>query len=717
MKDEQGPDKLLMRTMHSGSRFRFRFRLRAEPNDGRIWLSLLLAAGALACGSNEPSSNAPNGGSPGAGGGTAGNSAGTSSSGTGAAAGSARQTGGNGGAVSSAGNAGQTGGGSPAGAGGMGGSAGMAPEPMVPPFPDDANFPYVITNYDEPYRGQVHFTAPMGWLNDANGMWFDGGLYHLSYQAFPYAMDDGPKHWGHASSPDLVHWTHWPIMLDPGVNVPGDAWSGSTVVDTDNTSGLKSGAAPVLVTLYTCTTQGTCVAYSNDHGITWQAYAKNPVAIGGPNADTRDPHVFWHQPSSKWVCALYEEGGGAPGGISFYNSTDLKNWSKVGHIDFGFECPDIYELPVDDVAANSKWVLQDASGAYLLGQFDGKAFTPDSATAEHMDTSGVFYAAQTFARNTFPDARVVQMPWLRGMNGETAPWNQAIGFPLRVQLKTFPNGVRVARTPVAEIEKLYTSSKHFDAQVVSAGQNPFAATTSKVFDLELVLDLAKTTAKTITCKIGDVSFALDLTAQKLFGATLTPINGKLKLRVLRDWAQYEVFGNDGQVVHTDAHAFDPNDASISLTGDGAVAVASADFHTLGRAWPGTAAKSSVIIDDANASVVYTGTWNLATENRYFKASAHYNTSGQAFEVPFTGTRVEWYGLKNTDLGKADVSIDGTVVASGIDCYDARRQNALLFSKAKLTNGAHTLKVVVTGQKNLASSGTALVNDYVIAYVD
>ena len=146
-------------------------------------------------------------------------------------------------------------------------------------------------------------------------------------------------------------------------------------------------------------------------------------------------------------------------------------------------------------------------------------------------------------------------------------------------------------------------------------------------------------------------------------------------------------------------------------------LASADFHQLGRAWPGKAAASSVIIDDSDASVSYAGTWNLATEGRYFKSSAHYNTTGQSFEVPFTGTRVEWYGLRNTDLGKAEVSIDGKVVAPAIDTYDARRQNALLFTQDKLSSGAHTFKVVVTGQKNAASSGSALVHDYLIAYVD
>lgn len=699
-------DKLSNRTMRSSFDFR--------PRRGQLaaFTSTTLIAILAACSSTDApgTGNAAAGatglsGSAGAAGASVAQAGSSNSSGNGNAGGSA------GGGPNNGGSAGQTNAGNGGAGTSNGGSGGAAGGPQVPIFPDDATFPYVITNYDEPYRGQVHFTAPMGWLNDANGMWFDGGLYHLSYQAFPYAIDEGPKHWGHASSPDLVHWTHWPIMLDPDVNVPGDAWSGSTVVDTDNTSGFKDGGGPVLVTLYTCTKKGTCVAFSNDHGITWQAYDKNPVAMGGPTADTRDPHVFWHEPSKKWVSALYESG------VTFYTSSDLKSWNKVSNIDFGFECPDIYELPVDGVAANRKWVLQDAAGSYLLGNFDGTTFTPDSSTVRKMDMSSVFYASQTFYRKSFPDERVVQMPWLRGMMGATAPFNQAIGFPVQVQLKTFPDGVRVARTPIAEIEKLYTDSKSLAAQVVAAGDNPFAASKSKVFDLQLDFDLSKTTATSITVKLADLSFALDLGKNELFGATVSPIGGHIKLRVLRDWGQYEVFANDGQVVFTGVHPFTPSDDSLSVVGNGNVGLASAAFHQLGRAWPGKAAASSVIIDDTDPSVTYTGAWNLATEGRYFKSSAHYNTTGQSFEVPFTGTRVEWYGLRNTDLGKAEVSIDGKVVAPAIDAYDARRQNALLFSQDKLGSGKHTFKVVVTGQKSAASSGSALVHDYLIAYVD
>jgi sucrose-6-phosphate hydrolase SacC (GH32 family) len=604
-----------------------------------------------------------------------------------------------------------------AGAGGEGHTA------MVPEFPADADFPYVITSYDEPYRGQFHFSAPMGWLNDANGMWFDAGLYHLSYQAWPYELGGAAKVWGHASSPDLVHWTHWPIMLHPDVNVPGDAWSGSTVVDVDNTSGLKAGDADVLITLYTCTTLGTCLAYSNDRGITWKEYDDNPLALGtNNNNSSRDPHVFWHEPSKKWVTALYEDfdGGGAGFvGTAFYTSSDLKSWSKVSSLAFGFECPDIYELPIDGNAGSTKWVLQDAAGDYLLGSFDGQKFTPDSNEAKNMDSSSTFYASQTFYRRSFPDQRVVQMPWLRHFDhqGKTAPWNQAIGFPLQVELKTFPDGLHVARTPVAEIEKLYEASQALGAKVTPSGQNALAGLSSKTFDLSFVLDAAQSKASALELKLGDLTIAIDFAGKKAFGRTFSVLDGKVTVRVLRDWGQLEIFVNDGQIVHTDAVLFDPINASISLTGNGDIGLASGEFHELGRAWPGKAASSSALIDDAAPATTYPDGGNLVNEGRYFAGTCHVTTGTQSFEVQFKGTRVEWYGLLNTDLGMADVFVDGVPYATDLDLYSPVRQNRLLFEKGELTNGEHTLEVVGKNQKNAASSGTALVHDYVLAYVD
>jgi fructan beta-fructosidase len=582
--------------------------------------------------------------------------------------------------------------------------------PALPSF-GDASFPYVVTNYDEPLRPQVHFTAPMGWLNDANGLWYQGGLYHLSYQAFPYSLEGDAKHWGHATSPDLVHWTHWPLMLEPGGNVPGDAWSGSTVVDVENTSGLKTGANPVLVTLYTATTKGTCVAYSNDLGVTWKAYDKNPVAVGGPTADTRDPHVFWHAPTHSWVLALYEQG------TSFYTSPDLKTWTKRSHVDFGFECPDVYELPVDDVATNQKWVLQDASGSYLLGSFDGATFKPDSMTAHKMDESPDFYASQTFYRETMPGRRVVQIGWLRALDKATAPWNQALTFPTEVRLRTFPQGVRVTRTPIAELQTLHGASKLVGAQTLAAGVNPFAGFEAKAFDLTVVLDVAGTAAPTVDFKLANLSLVLDVAGRKMFGAPVSVLQGRIKVRVLRDWSQVEVFVNDGEVAFTKGFAFDPAQSSVSVTASSTMSLASAEVHALGRAWPGNAARASFVIDDGDARTTYAGAWTVAGEGRYFGAACHVaRATGDAVQATFTGTRVEWYGLKNTDLGEAEVSIDG-VVAATIDAYSARRQNALLFTKGGLASGPHTIKVALTGRRNARSTGAALVHDYFIGYVD
>ncbi len=388
----------------------------------------------------------------------------------------------------------------------------------------------------------------------------------------------------------------------------------------------------------------------------------------------------------------------------------------MSHVDFGFECPDMYELPVDGDAARKKWVLQDASGSYLLGQFDGTTFTPDSTMTNKMDMGPNFYAAQTFYRRTFPDQRVIQMPWMTGMDGATAPFNQTIGFPVDVKLA--PEGVRVARLPIAEISTLYAAPQHFAATSLTANTNLFAGIQSKVFDAEVVLDVAQTAARMVTFRFANLSLTYDLAMGSISGHAVAPIGGRVKVRVLRDWGQYELFVNDGEIVHTATFAFTPADASVSVTGNGSVAVVSADFRPLNRAWPGKAASASTIVDDKNPTVTYTGTWTQANEGRYFGGSCHFSASASAaMQTTFTGTRVEWYGLKNVDLGFADVYLDGALVQAGIDTYSAKRQNALLFTRAGLANGSHTIRIVANGQKNAASTGTALVHDYFISYVD
>ena len=131
---------------------------------------------------------------------------------------------------------------------------------------ETAEFPYLPTNYEEPYRGQYHFSAQNGWMNDINGLWYYKGEYHMTFQHFPYGLAWNNMHWGHAVSADMLHWVQKPIALKPGDNVPGQCFSGSVVVDSANTSGLKTGPEDVFVAIYTATKKGTCLAYSNDRG-------------------------------------------------------------------------------------------------------------------------------------------------------------------------------------------------------------------------------------------------------------------------------------------------------------------------------------------------------------------------------------------------------------------------------------------------------------------
>ena len=572
-----------------------------------------------------------------------------------------------------------------------------------------AQSPYLPTNYDEPYRGQFHFSQQSGWMNDLNGMWFLNGTYNLTCQAYPYSLDGLAKSWGHATSTDMMHWTQLSNALDPGVNVPGDCWSGSAVVDVNNTSGFGSIANPPLVAIYTATTKGTCLAYSNDQGVTWVAYPGNPVKVGLTNSDTRDPHVFWYAPTGKWVCVLFENG------TTFYTSADLKTWTKTGNFNWGWECPDFFELPIDG-GAIKKWVLMRADGQYYVGTFNGSAFTPDAGGPYSMvKNAGIgagFYASQTFFRNNFPDARVIQMAWMSGFGvGSTAPWTHNSTFPAEVKLQTFPEGVRAARTPIAEISNLYGSTQSWSNQTLSSGQNLFAGNLSKCYDIEAVFDVSNTTATAITFQFANRTVTYDVINKTLFGESLKPINNIVKIRFLVDWGELEAFGNDGEYSYAENFKFTPSNSLISMTANGSINMVSARYSTLNRTWPGT--PNNAYADDADTGNTYTGSWTTVTgESGYYNKTCHVGTSvGASVQYSFSGTQVSWYGLKNVDLGMASVYIDGVLTADDIDCYSTVRISQLLFHKTGLSTGIHTIKIVTKGTKNPSSKGFALVHDY------
>ncbi|NHN76382.1 glycoside hydrolase family 32 protein [Azotobacter chroococcum] len=258
--------------------------------------------------------------------------------------------------------------------------------------------------YQEPYRPQFHFSPAENWMNDPNGLVYHDGEYHLFYQYNPFGDTWGHMSWGHAVSPDLMHWEHLPVAIPE----QGDemVFSGSVVVDKHNTSGFGSRRNPPMVAIYTSARPGSqaqSLAYSTDRGRTWTRYAGNPVLDIG-SAEFRDPKVFWYAPGRKWVMAVV---AALEHKVKLYSSPDLKNWTHMS--DFGpanatggaWECPDLFPLPVDGDSGRIKWVLlvslnpgSIAGGSgmqYFVGDFDGTTFRADNVLGDYTPPPGELY--------------------------------------------------------------------------------------------------------------------------------------------------------------------------------------------------------------------------------------------------------------------------------------------------------------------------------------
>lgn len=445
-------------------------------------------------------------------------------------------------------------------------------------------------SYNENFRGQYHFSPKSGWMNDINGLVFQGGKFHMIYQ-----WGESARHGGYATSTDLLHWTDEGVALVPQKtflpseavkNVSGDeVFSGSAVVVSGEISKKITGSTDeAIVAIYTGTGVGTCLAWSNDNGKSWHNYKNNPVANPTKGADPRDPRVFFHKPTSKWVMAIYENG------TTFYGSEDLINWKFLSNLDFGFECPDIFELPLDGNKQNKKWVLMDANGSYLVGNFDGTVFTREEGQNQHIMTLGHdFYAAQSFPGGSLPnnDERIIQLAWMDHWNGglgETI-WKRNATFPVSVGLVTYDGQMRVTRNPIKEISSLYSSTQKWDSQLINGKENLLSKTKSKKFELVAEFDLTNTTASKFGFKIANKTIAYQVKSQVLLDEELKPdTTNRIKIRILADWGQLEVFANQGIFSYSEQFAFSPEDHDISLFTDGEVKLVSMEFHEITRIW-------------------------------------------------------------------------------------------------------------------------------------
>jgi len=454
-----------------------------------------------------------------------------------------------------------------------------------------ANVYSQVGNYKEKHRPQFHFSPPAHWMNDPNGMVYYKGEYHLFYQYYPDSTVWGPMHWGHAITKDLVHWQHLPVALYP--DSLGYIFSGSVVVDQNNTSGLQKGIEKPLVALFTyhdiikekagaADFQYQGMAYSTDKGRHWKKYEHNPVIKNQGTKDFRDPKVFWHQASKQWIMTL-----AVANRVEFYRSINLKEWAFAGT--FGkeagshggvWECPDLFEIKADKTG-ESKWILIVSVGTggpnggsgtqYFVGNFDGNTFINDNAaeTVYWLDYGPDDYAGVTWSN--VENRKHLFLGWMSNWNyAQTVPtksWRSAMTVPRTLTLKKVSTGYRLFSNPVKNLESLRTSSQKisgFDKMNIANGLYELnlafdsEASTADDFGVELSNSKNETVRVGFDKKLnqfyidrsngGDHSFSATFTGKN---AAPRLLNSKtVKLQLLVDHSSIELFADDGSVSMT-----------------------------------------------------------------------------------------------------------------------------------------------------------------------
>lgn len=483
----------------------------------------------------------------------------------------------------------------------------------------------LIQNATRPARPAFHFTPPFGWMNDPNGLVFYRGEYHLFYQHNPHGSDFGPMHWGHAATRDFVNWHHFPTALHPDEN--GLIYSGSIVVDWNNTSGFGDTGNPPLVALYTYhhadrerdghgDHQTQALAYSLDGGVSWVKYSGNPV-LGNDKKqhDFRDPKVFWHDASSRWIKLL------AVGDhVAFFSSPDLKKWAYASAFAHGvdgaggvWECPDLFALKTPE--GGEKWVLivsvnpggpQGGSGTqYFIGDFDGSEFSLDTEFSKTLSKKGTAwldwgsdnYAGVTWSDVPDADGRRLLIGWMSNWkyakDVPASTWRGAMTIPRELSLCRIDDTLVLASNPVREaiqrMENIHASPDMcaITAEGVTTAFEPgeitlnaqLFETSQSIIGVELRNRNGESTRigfntgpNEFFCEHqgGDDTVLARLKSEHLRGMPRLSQTRDLQMRILIDQNSVELFADGGVGAFTES--FFPNDGydEIRVFADGAI---------------------------------------------------------------------------------------------------------------------------------------------------
>ncbi len=443
-------------------------------------------------------------------------------------------------------------------------------------------------DYNQPYRPQLHFSPREHWTNDPNGLVYFHGEYHLFFQYNPFGDTWGHMSWGHAVSRDLLHWQELPVALPErdGIMI----FTGSAVVDEQNTSGFCDPGQPCLVAIYTGAEQARArqtqnIAYSRDNGRTWTPYAANPVLDLGL-ADFRDPSVSWDSERHRWLMAVSLP---TERKVRFYASPNLKDWTQLS--DFGpagntagaWECPDLLRFPADKDHAEM-WALKVGIGSgapqggsgeqYFLGSFDGASFTQSALPGAHGWTNYGKDDYCAISYNNLPaDSPNTLIGWMNNLQYAdklpTSPWRGQMSLPRRITLLHDSSGLALAQEPV--IAPLRTSGSHIKGRTSAAKAAVTLAHEEGPFELDL--QFPKTAGDTFGIRIyssaehwteigfdrqrsefyidrthsGNVSFAPRFAARTV--APLDPTR-PLDLQLIYDRSSIEAYSQQGTIAMT-----------------------------------------------------------------------------------------------------------------------------------------------------------------------
>jgi fructan beta-fructosidase len=452
--------------------------------------------------------------------------------------------------------------------------------------------------YKELYRPQYHFSPAKNWCNDPNGLVYNNGTYHLFYQHNPFENFWGHMTWAHSTSNDLIHWKAQPIAIpeENGIMI----FSGTCVVDNNNTSGFgKNGKAP-MVAVYTGhienVNQSQNISYSNDDGITWTKYSNNPVLDLGKK-DFRDPKIFWQSKKKYWVMSVMLP---IEHQVQFYSSTNLKQWTylssfgPVGDTSGVWECPDLVQIPIDGTT-KTKWLLQlsqNASMQYFIGEFDGVQFINENPINKifRPDYGPDYYAAISY--NQLPIShKPIAISWANNWNYAnsipTTPWKSAMALPRTLSVKKINGEWILVQHPIDDIKKLRKKVTTLSTELVTNSTKKLSLHSTQ-FEIQLTLtpsgnkvtsgiqiaqndssyfEIGYNAEKQLLyidrSKCGENNFNEKYKALHYFEHKVPLVNNKLTLQIFMDNSIVEVFANGGQAAFT-TQCFNRNNNGIAL---------------------------------------------------------------------------------------------------------------------------------------------------------